>query len=223
MAVAATQNDNTSVIAALNSVGGTGKSGVAEAQDRFLKLLVTQLQNQDPLNPMENAELTMQLAQMSTVEGINNLNSSLSSLLEGYRASQTLQAASLVGHTVLAEGNVLTLKDAVAGGGAVLDGPADSVAVEIYNGSGRLMRTLDLGAQDAGIVRYGWDGLDASGAQLPDGYYQARVVATRAGGQVETTPLMLAGVSSVVLDGGDMLIDLGALGQVGLAQVRQIY
>ena len=223
MAVSATQTDNSSLVNALNGSGGTGKSAVGEAQDRFLKLLVTQLQNQDPMNPMENAELTTQLAQMSTVEGINNLNSSLSSLLEGYRSSQTLQAASLVGRKVLAAGDILTLQGAVAGGGADLSSAADQVKVRILDASGQVVRILDLGQQEEGIVRFGWDGKDTAGQQLSDGFYTIQVEASQAGESVLATALALDGVASVLLNDGAMEIDLIAQGQVNFGQVRQIY
>src|SRR5512132_668446 len=84
---------------------------VEEAQDRFLTLLVTQLKNQDPLNPLDNAQITSQLAQLSTVNGINQLNTTLASLSASMDAKQYLQAAGLVGHAVVVDGNALTLAD----------------------------------------------------------------------------------------------------------------
>jgi flagellar basal-body rod modification protein FlgD len=96
-------------------------------QDRFLKLLVTQLKNQDPLNPMDNAQMTSQLAQISTVDGIEKLNATLKMILEGSNENQAMQAAAMVGHGVLVPGSGLLLAGGMAIGGVELDGPADRV------------------------------------------------------------------------------------------------
>lgn len=223
MTISAAQNDNGALIASLNAAATGGQSAIGEVSDRFLKLLVTQLQNQDPMNPLDNAEMTSQLAQMSTVEGINKLDDSLAMLLQGYRVSQSLQAASLVGHTVLAEGEVLTLAGSVAGGGVELGAAADSVRLNILDGAGQVVRSLDLGAQEAGIVRFGWDGLDDRGQPLADGYYALRVEASRGGQAVAATPLALASVSSVVFENEAMQVELAGLTQVGIGQIKQIY
>ncbi len=223
MTVTAAQNDNGALIASLNTAGTGGQSAIGEVSDRFLKLLVTQLQNQDPMNPLDNAEMTSQLAQMSTVEGINKLDDSLAMLLQGYRVSQSLQAASLVGHTVLAEGEVLTLAGSVAGGGVELGAAADTVRLNILDGAGQVVRSLDLGAQEAGIVRFGWDGLDDRGQPLADGYYALHVEASRGGQAVAATPLALASVSSVVFENEAMRVELAGLTQVGIGQIKQIY
>ncbi len=218
MSVAAVQNQ-------AYSSGATAASStsVNDIQDRFLTLLVTQLQNQDPMNPMENAELTSQLAQMSTVEGINNLNSSMTELLNGFYSAQNLQAASLIGRQVLADSDVLGLSEEQAGGGVNLAASADSVTVNILDASGKTVRTLDLGAQDAGIVHFVWDGKDDVGAALTDGDYQMTVSASQGGGAVQANPLTLSTVTSVTMNGGAFKIDLAGLGQRDLADIQQIF
>ncbi len=193
MAVSAVQNDsNASLIASLNgATTSKATSATTEASDRFLKLLVTQLQNQDPMNPMENAELTTQLAQMSTVEGINKMNASLDGLVAQFKASQVLQGASLVGRQVLAEGDVLNLGSGGAAGAIELDGAADSVKVKVFGGNGALLQTLDLGKQDAGLVRFAWDGTDADGVAQALGEYTFSAAANAGAASVAATQFTL--------------------------------
>ena len=105
-------------------------------EDRFLTLLVTQMQNQDPLNPMQNAELTSQLAQINTVKGVATLNATLEKLLGSYSDALSMQSASLVGKNVLAAGNKLPLGANGAIGGVNLAGAADQVTITISNAQG---------------------------------------------------------------------------------------
>jgi flagellar basal-body rod modification protein FlgD len=135
---------NTDAAAALASASTSS----ADTEQRFLKLLVTQLNNQDPLNPLDNAELTSQLAQMSTVSGIERLNTALQSLVAQSGSSQTLQAASLIDRTVLVPGKELSIKDGVATPfGINLESGADSVKATVVDAAGNVVRTFDLGAQ----------------------------------------------------------------------------
>ena len=223
MSVEALQNDRARLLDAVNRRNGTQAGGdTAEVQDRFLKLLVTQLRNQDPMNPMQNAELTMQLAQLSTVEGVNKLNETMATLLDGYRSGQTLQAASLIGRQVLTDGDGLALSQGQAVAGVELAQPADRLRVNVLK-DGQVVRTLDLGRQDAGLVRFVWDGKDADGNSLPDAEYRFTVLAERGGERVDATLLNLAQVNSVLLQGGALRLDLAGKGARGLDQVRQIY
>ncbi|MCP5277322.1 MAG: flagellar hook assembly protein FlgD [Thiobacillus sp.] len=225
MTVAATQANYSAEAAAAingNAVGGS-TSSVQEMSDRFLKLLVTQLKNQDPMNPMENAELTTQLAQMSTVEGVNKLNDSLDALNAQFRASQVIQGASLVGHQVLAEGDYLPMANGAAVGGVSLDGKADSVKVDIFDANGNLVKTLDLGKQDEGLVRFVWDGKDTGGNPLANGDYSFQVAATAGGKDVAATSYALGQVMSVALKDGTMEVEVSGLGNMDMGQIRQIF
>lgn len=199
--------------------GGTA----AELGDRFLKLLVTQLKNQDPLNPMENAEITSQMAQLSSLEGINSMNDSLAAMSAQFRASQAIQGASLIGRQVLAEGSVLNLTDAGAAGGVELAGKADRVTVDVKNAAGTVIRSLELGANDAGIVRFAWDGLDASGNTLANSAYDFAVTATAGGKSIDATALALAQVQSVSLAATGLSVELENLGGTDLAKVKQVF
>ena len=139
----------------------------ADSEQRFLKLLVTQLNNQDPLNPLDNAQLTSQLAQMSTVSGIEKLNSAFQSLLAQSGFNQVLQSASLIGRTVLVPGSELTLNPGVDVPFAVeVTGAAEAVKVSITNAAGEVVRNLDLGALPPGVKTLSWDGLADTGAPV---------------------------------------------------------
>lgn len=225
MAVTAVQNESAaSVYASLNGAAATTKANAtSEMSDRFLKLLVTQLKNQDPMNPMENAELTTQLAQMSTVEGVNNLNTTLDGLVSQFKTNQVMQGASLVGRQVLAEGDGLTLGASGAAGGVGLDAAADGVKVKIFASNGALVQTLSLGQQDAGLVRFVWDGKSAAGEAQAAGEYSFKVEAMAADKSVAATPYALGSVLSVALNDSDMDVEVSGLGTRGLDQIRQIF
>jgi flagellar basal-body rod modification protein FlgD len=225
MAVTAVQNDAAaSVYASLNGTkAATATGSTAELSDRFLKLLVTQLKNQDPMNPMENAELTTQLAQMSTVEGVNKLNTTLDGLVSQFKSNQVMQGAALVGRQVLAAGDVLTLGASGAAGGLSLNAAADSVKVKVLDASGALVQTLDLGAREAGLTRFVWDGKNAGGQAQTTGDYSFKVEASATDKSVTATPYALGSVLSVSLNDSDMSVEVSGLGARGLDQIRQIF
>ena len=227
MAVTSTTNDDgrSALVASLNRGSNTEKSttttsATQEMSDRFLKLLVTQLKNQDPMNPMENAELTSQLAQMSTVEGISKLNTTLSALS---RTSQMLQGASLVGHSVLAEGNNLELTTSGAVGGIEFASAADSVKVTIKDEDGNTVKVLDLGKQESGLARFVWDGKSTSGTLQEAGSYSFSVTATAGGKAVTTTSYGLGSVLSVAMNDSDIEAEVSGLGSLTLDKIRQVY
>ena len=128
----------------------------AGSSDRFLKLLVTQMQNQDPLNPMDNAQITSQMAQISTVDGIAKLNSTVNGLNRQFVQLQALQGASLVGRVVTVPGDEITVYEGTAVGSFDLSGAADRVDVEILSAGGRVVDTVKLGAQTGGRHDFDW-------------------------------------------------------------------
>lgn len=220
MAVSATSSsDSASAVSALASTAGTS----ADSEQRFLKLLVTQLNNQDPLNPLDNAQLTSQLAQMSTVSGIEKLNVAFQSLLAQSGSSQVLQSASLIGRTVLVPGSELTLQKGAEVPFAVeMPVGADSVKVTVTNAAGDTVRSFDLGALPQGVKTLSWDGLTDSGASVADGSYTVNVVALSGGSKVTATALTYANVASVSQGSGGVSLDLGASRKASLGDVRLI-
>ena len=161
------------------------KTAADEQQDRFLKLLVTQMKNQDPLNPMDNAQVTSQMAQLSTVNGIEKLNATLAAATK----AQAFQSVSMIGHYVLAPGDSINLAGGKALAGVELQSAADSVKVNITDANGVTVRTLDLGKQDQGVVSFQWDGKTTDGLDAPNGTYGFNVTATLAGKSIAPTAL----------------------------------
>jgi flagellar basal-body rod modification protein FlgD len=218
---------------AVNAKSATATDGVQADTDKFMTLLVTQLKNQDPLNPMDNAEITSQLAQLSTVTGVNKLNATLETLKTSYQSSESLSAANMIGHGVLVEGNSLSLSSGKAIMGVELASAADSVQVVVTDPrTGKDVVTLDLGAQKAGSLPLTWDGvadtsaLDDKGnpVALADGKFTFRVVATRGGEQLkDAKALAFDVVSSVTTSAKDgVKLNLPNKGAVAMADIKQI-
>jgi flagellar basal-body rod modification protein FlgD len=224
MATTATSaaNGNQALLDYANNKTSATQSQISEAQDRFLKLLTTQLKNQDPLNPLDNAQVTSQLAQISTVSGIEKLNATLEALVQDSLDTQTTQAASLVGHAVLVPGGGLQLASSAGVGGIELAGAADEVTVTISDANGLPMKTLSLGALAAGVHNFSWDGKTDSGAQAADGNYSIAIAAKQGGEKVDATALNLAMVRSVIRTSQGFALDLGGLGAFTMDEVKQI-
>ncbi|MFN3545762.1 MAG: flagellar hook assembly protein FlgD [Thiobacillus sp.] len=218
-----TITDSNSVTALFGSATQAAKTRNEDTQDRFLALLVAQMKNQDPLNPLDNAQVTSQMAQLSTVQGIENMNKSLQALAASLGTNQMMQAANLIGRGVLVPGDSIRpaeLQDVI---GFDLSRPADSVKVDIFSASGALVRSLDYGPRDSGIHVMAWDGLDATGNPVPDGQYRFRVNAVQGGQLVPATALHLGLVNSVSQDSSGVLLNLAGNGRASYADVRQIF
>ncbi|MBA4252435.1 flagellar hook assembly protein FlgD [Serpentinimonas maccroryi] len=153
-------------IDAYNAKGGAQGQATdpQAAQDRFLKLFVAQLSNQDPLNPMDNAQMTSQMAQINTVTGIQQLNQTVKSLAEQFGQTQAAQAASLVGRQVVAQGNALSVHNGVVQGSFSLPQASDSVRVDVLGHAGELLGSTSLGPRGAGLQHFDWvpEGVDAA-------------------------------------------------------------
>ncbi|WP_395699002.1 flagellar hook assembly protein FlgD [Aquabacterium sp.] len=193
-------------------------NSATEQSDRFLKLLVTQMQNQDPLNPMDNAQITTQMAQISTVTGIDDLNKSITSMNTMLLQSQSLEAASLVGKNVLVPGKELQLaKDGSTAGGFELAGPADQVNVKIYDQGGKLIDTVKLGAVDQGRHGFTWKSPDANATGLT-----FEVSATNGGVAVGSTALVADTVGAVYTEGGQLKVETLKHGIVAYSDVKAV-
>ncbi len=212
---------NTKSTAGTRSAGGNGTS-VADAQDRFLTLLVTQMQNQDPLNPMDNSQVTTQLAQLNTVTGIQQLNATLSQMAASSAAQQSLQAAMLVGREVLVDGNLMDFSGQPVHFGIDLPQSVDSMTINISDSQGKLVESFQAGAQSQGSTTFTWDGKDSSGNTLPTGKYTVSARATTGNTSVTATPLASDFVESVgsAADGSIQLQLLGS-GNVGVSDIKR--
>ncbi|MBV7487065.1 flagellar hook capping FlgD N-terminal domain-containing protein [Bordetella sp. BOR01] len=226
-----TVNNNTDSTAMALAQTGAGASSAQGLQDRFLTLLVTQLKNQDPLNPMENAELTSQLAQISTVEGINNLKNTLLAISGQIDVSQSMNAVAMIGKGVLIPGEKISLgtdasdpsKRVATPFGIDLQGDAAKVTVKILDASGAVVRTMELGQEDTGVLTMEWDGTNDGGQALVDGKYTVNVLATDADGKkVQAETLTYGKVNSVSYSTDGLRLDLGLAGQISMLDVRKV-
>lgn len=223
----ATNSISQQIYATLNGTSSTTSksttaSKVDDQQSRFLKLLTTQLKNQDPLNPMDNAQTTSQLAQISTVDGIERLNATLTSLKGNMQSSDTLQATALVGRAVLVPGSGIQVSQGVAVGGVLLDTAASNVSLAITDSNGLEVRKIDLGKLDAGTHEFVWDGKNAAGEVVADGSYKMKVSASNGDAKVTASTLQLASVNSVVTGGNGIQVDVGTLGRVSMSDIKLI-
>ncbi|MBL8349461.1 MAG: flagellar hook assembly protein FlgD [Burkholderiaceae bacterium] len=190
-----------------------------EAGERFLKLLVTQLQNQDPMNPVDNAQMTSQMAQISTVSGIEKLNVTVEGLNSQFVQMQALQGASLVGKDVILKGDKLSLVDGKAVGAFELDAPADRVKVEVLSAAGQLVDTLVLGAKASGRQDFEWPAgagrSDAAGMRF-------RVTASSGSTALTATPLMRDRVDAVNTSGKSLTLELERSGHVAYSEISAL-
>lgn len=242
--IMATSNTDTTYSASslfnqINKANGLNSDGTKvsketdaeELQNQFLTLLTAQLQNQDPLNPLENTELTSQLAQINTVSGIAGISEKITALMSALNNNQGIQAASIIGKNILTNGNQITLSSytdesgntsSAAYGGIKLESNADKVVVKITNGSTEV-RSIDLGAKNAGIVSFAWDGIDNYGNLRTDGNYKFTVEATQQDSGVIATTMQYSPVYAVSRNStGDFVLDLGDKGTIKLDDVQQI-
>lgn len=223
------------LLAAVNAKKNSAPEGSVQGDtDKFMTLLVTQLKNQDPLNPLDNAQITSQLAQLSTVTGVNKLNTTLEALKTSYQSSEALQAANMIGRGVLVPGDFVALSQGKSIMGVELASPADSVQIVITDPrTGKDVHTINVGAQAAGTIPVSWDGMTGSGnvdadgnpAALRDGKYLFRVLAERGGERLtDAASLSFDSVSSVSTSAKDgVQLNLLLKGGVAtMADVRQI-
>ncbi|WP_296510470.1 flagellar hook capping FlgD N-terminal domain-containing protein [Rhodoferax sp.] len=205
------------------SLTGTGAttSGIVSAQeqtDRFMKLLVAQLNNQDPMNPMDNAQMTSQIAQINTVSGIQELNATMQSMAAQFTSMQVLQGASMVGHGVLVESNTLSVDGGAAKGAINLASKADKVTVDIKTAGGQLLETINLGALPAGQSNFQWDASKYSG--LTSATF--KVNATQGGNTVKSTDMAQDTVTAVGTDNGAMSLQLKGRTAVTYSAIKSI-
>lgn len=237
MATTVTNNTTSNIndlMSTMNAKPQTATDSVQADTDKFMTLLVTQLKNQDPLNPLDNAQVTSQLAQLQTVTGVNKLNTTLESLKSSYQSSEALQATNLIGHGVLVEGSQVTLSGSKGILGVELGSDADAVQITITDKAGNVVQTMDLGATKAGIVPLAWDGVpdptklgsDGKPVTVADGTYNISVTATRGGEALkaeDAKTLSFDSVLSVTTNSTDgVKLNLPVSGTLTLADIKQV-
>jgi flagellar basal-body rod modification protein FlgD len=208
-----------SVSSSIANTSSSSKSTTAAAsEDRFLKLLVAQLNNQDPMNPMDNAQMTSQLAQINTVSGIQTLNDTMKSMATQIAALQSLQGSATIGHDVLTEGSTLDIVDGVGKGSFDLSANADAVKVQVSTAGGTVLGTVNLGAQEKGRQSFTWD----ASAYTGSGDLSFKVTATNGGTAVTTTSLQRNKVVAVSNDNNVLNLQLQNGSSVAYADVKAI-
>ncbi len=207
-----------STAAASASSSATTAKNAEATSDRFLKLLVAQMQNQDPLNPMDNAQVTQQMAQIQTVSGIDKLDTTVKSLSAQFTQLQALSGAALVGRDVLVEGSKMSVDDQGTGhAGLELATASDRTTVEVLNGAGYVIDTVDLGALGEGRHTFDWTpaaGVDASQAA------KFRVKATLGATAVSATALQRDRVEAVSSNADGLVLELAGSGPVSYDKVK---
>ncbi|GCL64882.1 flagellar hook assembly protein FlgD [Pseudaquabacterium pictum] len=196
-----------------------GAATAKEASERFLKLLVTQLQNQDPMNPVDNAQMTSQMAQISTVSGIEKLNTTVERLNGQFVQMQAVQGAGLVGKDVLIQGDRLSVVDGTPQATFEIGSPASRVKLEVLSPAGRLVDTINLATTAAGRHDVPW----AAGKDLPDvASYRFRVSAATGSTPIDAVSLTRDRVDAVNTGGSSLTVELERAGRVPYNQITAL-
>jgi flagellar basal-body rod modification protein FlgD len=204
-------------------------------QTAFLELMITQLSNQDPLSPQDNAQFIAQLAQFSSVEGLQRLNESFDSFAGNFTSNRALQASSLVGRSVTVPGDTTyLLENQLVSGVAKLPATTTDLNINIYNASGSLVQQIPAGFQKSGDITFRWDGRNfevngeivppTSGGSrdLPPGQYTFEVTATQRGNTEQLDTAVSANVNSVTVEpNGAIILNLAGMDPVNLNDVKQ--
>lgn len=195
-----------------------GQTTADAQQDRFLKLLVAQLNNQDPMNPMDNAQMTSQMAQINTVSGIQQLNETMKSMAGQFTSMQVMQGAAMIGHGVMVKSNTLSIDEGKARGAVDLEGNASNLSIQILSPGGQVLDTINLGSKAAGRHSFEWDASSYNGVANPN----FKVVATSGKQSVASTALAQDTITSIGTSGGVMSVQLKGRDAIGYDAIQAI-
>jgi len=198
--------------AATSNLAGIQTKGKASlTQEDFLNLLVTQMQFQDPMNPLDNYQMAAQLAQLGTIEGINTLTQSIDVMNAYQAATAHLQVVGLIGKKVEAVGNSLTLNQGNPAEGSYQLSRAGRVTIDVYDSNGNLVKTLEEGMKDTTKQKFSWDGLNQSGQRVPDGTYSFKVRALDSRGDpISVSTGMMGVVTGISFENGITYVNIGS-------------
>ena len=223
--VASLTSTATSSAVSSTATSTTGTTSAQDQTDRFMKLLVAQLNNQDPMNPMDNAQMTSQIAQINTVSGIQDLNTTMKSIATQFGAMQSMQGASMIGHTVQADGNTLSMDSSsgssVGTGAFNLAADASNVTVKVMSPGGQLLDTVSLGAVSGGNHSFNWTPTNYSGTGTPT----FTVTASQGSQTVTSSTFVQDTVASVSTDptAGTLNLSLKGGSTVAYSAVKAIF
>ena len=204
-------------------VATTTEESDALTQEDFFSLLTQQLSYQDPSNPADNDQMIAQMTNFTMAQGITDLNTNFESLASSMTSNSALQASTLVGKQALLESNTLELGESgEAKGSAVAEEAVDNLKIKVTDASGQLVRTIDMGSQAAGAVRFSWDGNNESGERLPEGEYTITAEGST-NGEFSSLPVAtFKNIESVNINGSSGIIINTKEGAVRLTDVAEI-
>ena len=216
--------DTTSYLNSIKQNSTSDAASTSMGKDDFLTILVAQLENQDPFNSMDATEMIGQLTQFSMLEQMTNMNDTLTSALSALTLQTATNAASYIGRTVMASGYEVTVEDGAASATSyTLGSDAKTLKAYIYDEDGNTVRTVDLGARDAGEHTFSWDGLDDDGAAVEDGTYSIAIVGTdSAGAELKADTSISGVVNGVSVESGSIMLTLKDGRKVNLTSVQSI-
>jgi flagellar basal-body rod modification protein FlgD len=193
-------------------------------RDDFMKLLIAQLQNQDPLSPLDNQEFAVQLAQFNSLEQLVGLNEKLESLASQQGLVSQFSSTALIGKEVAAKGDEITLGPS---GNATLyydlSANAAKVIIKVLNGTGAVVRQIDAGSQQAGARSVVWDGKNSLGQSAPAGVYRFEIDASDGGGKsLPVTKQVRGVVTGVNLEGAEPILEIGQ-SRIPLSSVTRVH
>ncbi|HVF93583.1 MAG TPA: flagellar hook capping FlgD N-terminal domain-containing protein [Sphingomonas sp.] len=211
-------------IARTTGAGAVQASGASTLnQGDFLKLMTAQMKNQDPFDPVDNTQMVAQMAQFSSLAGISEMSSTLKAIADKLGGTSTADAVSYIGKTVLTAGDTAYARSSGGISGAIeIADTASDVRVTITDQNGGVLRTVSLGAQQAGTTSYDWDGTTDTGEAAGPGPYRVSVSAQNGGKTVAANNLVWAPVESVSTASGAALLTLPGIGQIPVTAVRSI-
>ena len=205
--------------------------GDSVTEDRFLKLLMAQMKNQDPLNPLDNAQVTSQMAQISTVNGIEQLNNTIKAMQEATRASnselETMQATTMVGHQIITPGNAITLEGGSAPAAFELPAGATKVTVTIKSEAGQIIDAQELKLPDGvkswaeGMHLFNWDGKASDKSDAKPGNYTFEVKAMNERVEVKAAPMSISTVDGVNRANGGYTVNTSR-GAIDAATIKRV-
>ncbi|KZX78697.1 flagellar biosynthesis protein FlgD [Oleiphilus sp. HI0009] len=207
----------------LENNGEAAKKGDL-GKNEFLDLMIAQLENQNPLEPQDNGAFISQLAEFSALEEMQQINNTVNNFTNKFQSTQALQASAMVGRSVLVPGAEAPLSaSGTISGIADIPSGTSNLSISILNGSGELVRRVDLGQQFAGSVPFEWDGLNEQGDQMPADKYTIKAEIKTSAGAEQVDTLFASQVNSVsIAQSGEVTLNLAGLGGVPLENVREI-
>jgi len=201
----------------------TGTSAADQTQN-FLKLLIAQIKNQDPMSPMDASTMTAQMSQLNMVSSMGTMNTSMQAMLAQMQSANFMNQASLIGHSPMVAGSAINYSGGEVMLGANLANPLQGVVATIKDASGTVVGTADLGNLNSGMTNFVFDGVDASGAKMPNGIYRVEISGkNNAGANESPTPYVGSPVVSILKEGnlGDAMLKLADGRTIKASDVKQ--